>query len=80
MDDPKVDLKGQGHMVKNCDFMPHLTVCHVVKAKGHMDLGQRSHGPRSKVTWVKTSLKFMIMAGGLTSTSSCIFSSCYWSC
>ena len=43
------------------------------EVKGHMGQGQRSHGWRSKVTWVKPSLKVIILAGGLTSTSSCIF-------
>ena len=33
--------------------------------------GQRSYGSRSKVTWVKPSLKFIILAEGLTSMSSC---------
>ena len=34
--------------------------------------GQRSPGSRSKVKLVKPSLKMMILAGGLMSTSSCI--------
>ncbi len=38
-----------------------------------MGQGQRSHGSRSKVRWVKTGLKVMILAGGLTPTSCCIF-------
>ncbi len=38
-----------------------------------MSQGQRSRGSRSKVKWVKPGLKVMILAGGLTSTSSCIF-------
>ena len=38
------------------------------------DVGcQRSHGSMSKDTWVKVSLKVIIFAGGLMSTSSCIF-------
>ncbi len=41
-----------------------------------MGRGQRSHGSRSKVTWVNPSLKVIILAGGLTSTSSCIFN--FW--
>ena len=77
VDDPKVDLKGQGRQVKKmwiCDFISHLTILHVMlEVKGHMGQGQRSHGSGSKVTWVKPSLKVMILAGGLTSTSSCIF-------
>ncbi len=49
----------------------YLTVLQVMfKVKGQ---GQRSRGSRSKVKWVKLGLKVMIMAGGLTSTSSCIF-------
>ena len=35
--------------------------------KGHIGQDQRS-----KVTWVKVSLRLVILAGGLTSTSSCI--------
>ncbi len=35
--------------------------------------GIGGQGSRSKDTWVKVSLKVMILAGGLTSTSSCIF-------
>ncbi len=41
-----------------------------MKVKGQ---GQRSCGSKSKVKWVKPGLKVMILAGGLTSTSSCIF-------
>ncbi len=36
-----------------------------------MGQGQRSRGSMSRVKWVKPSLKFMILADGLTSTSSC---------
>ncbi len=32
------------------------------EVKGHIGQGQRSHGPRSNVTWVKPSLKVMIFA------------------
>ena len=70
----KVDLYGQvkcqGHQVKNS----HLTILQVMfEVKGHTGQGQRSHGWRANVTWVKPSLKVIILAGGLTSTSSCIF-------
>ena len=41
-----------------------------------MGQGRRSHGSRSKVRWVKPGLKVMILAGGLTPTSSCIFFLC----
>ncbi len=41
----------------------NLSVC----LKGH--IGQKSCGSRPKVTWVKVSLKSMIFADGLTSTS-----------
>ncbi len=57
------------------DFMSHLTDLQVMfEVKG-----QRSCGSRLKVTWVNPSLKIMILAGGLTSTSSCfmINYSCY---
>ncbi len=40
-----------------------------------MGQGQRSRGSRSKVEKVKPDLKVMILAGGLTPTSSCVF---YW--
>ncbi len=43
----------------------------MVKGKVHMGQGQRSLGSRSNVTWVKVSPKVIILAGGLTSTSSC---------
>ena len=35
--------------------------------------GKRSRGSRSGVKWVKPSLKVTLLAGGLMSTSSCIF-------
>ena len=38
----------------------------------------RSHGSGSKVKWVKPSLQVMSLAGGLMSTSSCIFSPHEW--
>ncbi len=38
-----------------------------------MSQGQRSRGSRSKVKLGKPGLKAMILAGGLTPTSSCIF-------
>ncbi len=38
-----------------------------------MSQGQRSRGSWSKVNWGKPGLKAMILAGGLTPTSSCIF-------
>ncbi len=38
-----------------------------------MGQGQRSHGSRSKVKWVKPSLEVIQLAGGLMSTSSWIF-------
>ncbi len=64
----KVDLEGQGHQVKKSDFRSHLIGLPVlleVKGQKSRDLA------RSKVTWLNPSLKFMILAGGLTSTSSC---------
>ncbi len=45
----------------------------MLEVEDHMGQGQRSLGSRSKVTLVKVSLKVIILAGGLTSTSSCIF-------
>ena len=41
--------------------------------RNYMGQVQRSHGSRSNVTLVRPSLKVMILAGGLTSTSSCLF-------
>ena len=38
-----------------------------------MSQGQRSRGSRSKVKWGKPGLKAMMLADGLTPTSSCIF-------
>ncbi len=38
-----------------------------------MGQGQRSRWSRSTVKWVKPGLRVMILAGGLTPTSSCIF-------
>ncbi len=76
IDDPKVDLEGQGHQLKKCAFgcLDSLT--------GNAQ-GQRAHAPRPKVTWVNVSIKVMILADGLTSTSSCFigirFSSKCWS-
>ena len=65
---------------KKLDFMSDFTVFQVImvtltKVKGHLGHGhgQRSRASRSKVKWVKPCLKVMILAGGLTSTSSCIF-------
>ena len=71
----KANLEGKGQRSRSpgqkCDLRSHLTVLQVMfKVKGQ---GQRSRGSRSKVKWVKLGLKVMIMAGGLTSTSSCIF-------
>ena len=55
--DPKV--KGQGHQVKKCDMKPHLTGFQaILKVKGHMGQGQKSHW--SKVTRVKVSLKVKV--------------------
>ena len=65
------DHMGQGqksHGSWSCDFRSHLTAL-----KGMSGVkGQRSHGSRSKVAFVMLSLKVTILAGGLTSTSSCI--------
>ncbi len=47
MDDPKVDLEGQGqgHQVKKSDIRSHLTILRVIfQVKGHKS--------SSKVTWV----------------------------
>ena len=43
----------------------------VVKVKVYM--GQWSLGTKSKVTWIKVILRVILLAGVLTSTSSCIF-------
>ena len=59
LDDPNVDLegqghrskvKGQGHQVKKHYFRSHSTTLQAIyEVKGHMGHGQRSHGSRSKV-------------------------------
>ena len=61
VDGPKVGLEDRGHRSKvkvtrskECYFRSHLTVVQVsFEVKGHIGQGQRSHGLRSKVTWVK---------------------------
>ncbi len=64
----KVKVRSPG---QKCGFRSHLTVLQVMfKVMGQV---QRSRGSRSKVKWVKYDLKVLILAGGLTSTSSCIF-------
>ncbi len=73
----KVDLEGLSQRSRSpsqkCNFRSHLTDLQVMfGVKGHPGQGQRSHGSRSKVTLVMPSLKVTILAGGLTSTSSCI--------
>ncbi len=81
-DDPKVDLEGQGHRSKvkvtspkKCYFRYHfnscIMYCNLFIVKDHMGKCQRSAWSRSDVMWVKVSLEFLILAGGLTSTSSC---------
>ena len=57
VDDPNVDLEGQGHRSKvkvtrskKHDFRSHLpTLQAIFEVKGHMGQGQRLHGSRSKV-------------------------------
>ncbi len=79
---PKVNVKRSPG--QKCDFKSHLTVLELMfMVKGHMGQGQRSHGSMSKVAWIKPRLKVLILAGGLTSTSSCLifyrtFSSALW--
>ena len=76
MNDPKVDLKGQGHEVKKLYFRSRLTGLHVMfEVKGQ---GLRSHGSGSKVTRVEISIKVIMLTGGLTSTSSCFISGFFW--
>ena len=76
-DDLIVDLEGQGDRSKvtrskKHDLSSRLAVLQVIlEVKGHICQGQRSRGSRLKVTWVKISLKITLLAGGLTSTSSC---------
>ncbi len=57
MDDPE----GRGHRSKvtRCD-------CFTDNVEG-----QQSHGSRSKVAWLNSSLKVIILANGFTLTSSC---------
>ena len=59
-------VKGQGHQVKMLFQVSFDYLAGNVR-------GQRSYESGSKVTWVNPSLKVIILAGGLTSTSSCIF-------
>ncbi len=57
VDDPNVDLEGQGHRSKvkitrskKHDLRSHSTTLQALfEVKGHMGQGQRSHGSRSKV-------------------------------
>ena len=51
----------------------YCPMSNVVMVKGHMGQRQMLIGSRSKVVWIKVSLGIVIFAGGLTSTSSCIF-------
>ncbi len=46
-------------------------ICTMVHKGDYIFQGQGSCGSRSKVKWVKPSLKVMVLVGGLTSTSSC---------
>ncbi len=69
LDDPKVDLEGQGHRSK----VKVTRSKNVIWGLTGNVWGQGSHGLGSKVTWVKPSPKVMVLAGGLTSTSCCIF-------
>ncbi len=74
MDVPNVDLEGQGHRSKVKVTRSKNIISGLVRLfrqvmyedKGPMGQGQRSCGSRS-------TLKVIILAGGLTSTSSCIF-------
>ena len=77
----KVKVKGQDHQVKNRAFRSHCSLTGneikvkvtLVKVRGHLGQGQRSLGLRSKATLVKVRQMLKILAGGFTSTSSCIF-------
>ena len=73
LDDPKVDLEGQGHKVaRSKNVIVTLVVLRIMlEAKGHMSQGQILYWSRSQVTGVKVSLKVMILAGVPTSMSSC---------
>ncbi len=44
-----------------------------IRVRGHVGQCQRSCWSRSKVMWLKVSLKVVMLAGGLMLTSSCIF-------
>ncbi len=70
-----VKIIGQGHQVKKTLFQV-LFDCFTCKVggQGSHGSGQRSHGTGSKITWVKVSIKVKILAGGLTSASSCFIS------
>ncbi len=71
VDELEFDLEGQGHRSKvKVTRSKNYTMFGV---QSHMGQCQRSRGSRSKVTWVQVCLKVIILAGGLMSTSSCIF-------
>ncbi len=67
-----IGFKSQGQQVKKRDLRSHLITLQVIyEVMGRMAQGQRSHGSRSKVPWARVSINVIILAGGLTSTSSC---------
>ena len=49
-----------------------------LEAKGHMGQGQRSHGSRSKVTWVMVKLGPQTKTGELMTRSSCFVLPDFW--
>ena len=81
MCDPEVYLEGQGQrskvkVTRSKNVISGLNLYlyrPMHQSQCHMGGGQRSLGSRSKVTGVKFSQTLKIMAGGLMSTSSCIF-------
>ncbi len=83
MDDPNVDLEGQGHRPKVrvpgkksdfqvlFDYLTSSKLKVMLEVKGQIRQCPKSHWSRSNVTWVKVSQKVMILTSGFTSTSSC---------
>ena len=70
-DDPMVDLEGHRSKVKVT--RSEIVILGLIVVLQEMRPRSRSHGSRSEVTLVKVGQMLKILAGGLTSTSSCIF-------
>ena len=71
---PKLRLDRKSPDQNSEKSLDQNSISNVVMVKGHMGQRQMLIGSRSKVIWIKVSHGIMKFAGGLTSTSSCIFS------